>query len=102
MKIFHTSVLLLLVTLNVNTLMAQALDNAGLSSTGAAGAYSTRNLRSAYTGPSLRVRRVSDNAEADVAFDGSGAVSASSTVTITAAGSSGLSIGATLAFNTFY
>lgn len=42
------------------------LDIGGL--TGALGAYSLRKLRSAYTGNCIRVRRASDNAEADIGF----------------------------------
>ena len=38
--------------------------------TGAAAAYSLRRLSSAYTGPAIRVRRSSDNAEQDIGFDG--------------------------------
>lgn len=37
---------------------------------GAGAAYSTRKLRSAYSGSALRVRRDSDNAEADIGFSG--------------------------------
>ena len=37
--------------------------------TGASAAYSIRLLRTAYTGPIMRVRRASDNVEADVGFD---------------------------------
>ena len=37
----------------------------------AAGAYSIRKLRTAYTGSCLRVRRSSDNAESDIGFVGS-------------------------------
>lgn len=36
----------------------------------AAAAYSTRRLRTAYTGPALRVRRSLDNGEADIGFTG--------------------------------
>jgi hypothetical protein len=36
------------------------------------GGYSTRKIRNAYSGPCLRVRRASDNAEADIAFNGVG------------------------------
>ena len=36
--------------------------------TASAAAYSTRRLRSAYTGPAVRVRRSSNNAEADIGF----------------------------------
>ena len=39
---------------------------------GAAAAYSLRRLRSAYTGPALRVRRESNNDELDIYFDGQG------------------------------
>lgn len=38
---------------------------------GAAAAYSLRKLRSGYTGPCVRVRRSSDNAETDIGFSGS-------------------------------
>ena len=38
----------------------------------ASAAYSTRKLRTAYTGPALRVRRSSDNAEADIGFGADG------------------------------
>jgi hypothetical protein len=37
-----------------------------------AAAYSLRKLRSAYTGPAIRVRRSSDNAEVDIGFTVSG------------------------------
>jgi len=36
---------------------------------GAAAAYSLRRLSSTYTGPAIRVRRASDNAEQDIEFD---------------------------------
>ena len=36
---------------------------------GAAAAYSLRRLSSPYTGPAIRVRRASDNAEQDIGFD---------------------------------
>jgi hypothetical protein len=39
---------------------------------GAAAAYSLRRLRSAYTGPAVRVRRESNNDELDIYFDGQG------------------------------
>jgi fibronectin-binding autotransporter adhesin len=38
----------------------------------AAGAWSLRKLRAAYTGPAVQVRRPSDNALQDVGFDGTG------------------------------
>ncbi len=97
------SILLFIVFLCLNLCVkAQALNNAGLSSTGAAGAYSTRLLRSGFTGAAINVRRASDNAQADVSFDGTGNVSSTSTVTITNAGSSGLTVGSTLSFSSFY
>jgi hypothetical protein len=40
--------------------------------TGIQSAYSTRRLRTAYTGPLIRVRRSSDNAETNIGYDGSG------------------------------
>lgn len=39
---------------------------------GAEAAYSLRKLRSAYTGPAVRVRRSSDDAEQDIGFSGIG------------------------------
>ncbi len=41
-----------------------------LDSLSAGAAYSTRRLRTAYTGPALRVRRSSDNVEQDIGFSG--------------------------------
>jgi trimeric autotransporter adhesin len=38
----------------------------------ASAAFSLRRIRSAYTGPAVRVRRFSDNAEADIGFTSSG------------------------------
>ena len=43
------------------------LDNYG---TNIGGAYSFRKLSSTYTGECIRVRRSSDNAEADIGFNG--------------------------------
>jgi hypothetical protein len=40
--------------------------------TGAAAAYSLRWLNTDYTGPAIRVRRASDNAEQDIGFDANG------------------------------
>jgi hypothetical protein len=82
---------------------ANTLNNIGLSSaTPALAAYSLRKLSTAYTGAAIRVRRSSDNAEADVAFDGSGLVSATSVVTIKVVGTSGLTLNSTQSFSTFY
>jgi hypothetical protein len=49
------------------------LDKAGLTSSApATAAYSTRLLSSTYTGTAIRVRRTSDNSEADIGFTPSG------------------------------
>lgn len=64
-------------------------------------AYSLRKLRSSYLGFAVRVRRSSDNAEANVSFDANDVVSANSSVTITAIGTSSLTIGQVLNYNTF-
>ncbi len=82
---------------------AQGLNLAGIATTTTTAAYSTRLVNSSYTGPCLRVRRALDNAEADVAFNTTyNMLLQSSTVTITAAGSSGLTIGTTMPFDSFY
>lgn len=65
-----------------------------------AAAYSLRQLRQLYAGPCLRVRNNTNNAEGDVAFYGY-SVRTSSVVTITAAGTSGYSIGQTMTLATF-
>jgi hypothetical protein len=64
-------------------------------------AFSTRKLREAYTGFAVRIRRSSDNAQADVAFDDTNVVSNTSIVTLTTAGSSGLSVGSTYTLSDF-
>jgi hypothetical protein len=51
--------------------------------TGASAAYSIRLLRTAYTGDIMRVRRASDNVEADVGFDGSNELSLTSPISNT-------------------
>ena len=68
----------------------------------AAVAYSLRKLRTAYTGSAVRVRASTSGAEGDVSFDVNSTISASSTVTITAVGTSGLSIGQQVTFSTFW
>jgi hypothetical protein len=68
----------------------------------AAAAYSLRKLRSAYTGSAIRVRASTSGAEGDVGFDVNSTISASSTVTVTAVGASGLSIGQQVTFSTFW
>jgi len=68
------------------------LDKAGLTAaTPSSVAFSLRKLSSSYAGYAIRVRRSSDNAEANVAFDVSGTVSASSLVSFTP----GVTVGAT-------
>jgi hypothetical protein len=68
----------------------------------AAVAYSLRKLRTAYTGSAVRVRASTSGAEGDVSFDVNNTISASSTVTVTAVGTSGLSIGQQVTFSTFW
>lgn len=70
-----------------------ALDVVGLTSASPSSvAYSLRKLSTAYTGPALKVRRSSDNAEANIAFDVSGTLTSGSSATFTA----GVSVGSTL------
>jgi hypothetical protein len=103
MKFFYANCICLLLCLCLSQTYAQGLDNAGLASTTTTAAYSTRLVNSAYTGPCMRVRRSSDNAEADVAFDATyKRITIACTATITTAGSSGLIIGTTLSFGSFY
>ncbi|MEO6550764.1 MAG: T9SS type A sorting domain-containing protein [Ferruginibacter sp.] len=76
------SVLCLLQVLPVEQMVAQNyLDNVGLPTMQAVGAYSVRKLSSTYNGPAMQVRRV-DNLTANVAFDASNIVSGSSVVTL--------------------
>ena len=51
--------------------------------TGAAAAYSVRRLRTAYTGAIMRVRRDSDNVEANVGFDSNNELSLTSPISNT-------------------
>ena len=88
---------LLTVLLNLGYVTATAqniLNNAGLSISSAA-AYSTRKLSTSYSGYAMRVRRSSDNVLADIAFDASGQVSATSVATQVVGG-------ATSSFSAFY
>lgn len=64
--------------------------------------YSLRKLRTGYNGFAITVRATTTGAEADVAFDVTGWVSTSSTVTVTVSGTSGFSVGQTMAFSSFY
>ncbi|MDP9041026.1 MAG: hypothetical protein M3N30_03530, partial [Bacteroidota bacterium] len=89
--------LLYLITLScifVQTSFSQnTLDKAGLTAaTPSSVAFSLRKLSTGYSGYAIKVRRSTDNAEANVAFDASGTVSALSSVTFTP----GVTIGATL------
>lgn len=63
-------------------------------------AFSTRKLREGYTGFALRIRRSTDNAQADVAFDNTSIVSDNSIVTVAVAGG-GLAVGNTLTLASF-
>jgi sugar lactone lactonase YvrE len=78
-----------------NSLQAQnVLDQAGLTSaTPAAAAYATRKLSSSYTGAAVRIRRQSDNAVADLAFDVNGNISANSQATFVSGGTGSVSVG---------
>ncbi len=76
--------------------------NFTLTLVGPAAAYSTRLVVLGYTGKSMLVRHGTNNALADVAFDSTDAVSASSNVTITSAGTSGWSLDQTMPFSAFY
>jgi hypothetical protein len=103
MKVFIANCICLLLCVSLSQTYAQGLDLAGLPSTTTAAAYSTRLVNSSYTGPCMRVRRSSDNAEADVAFDATyKRITTACTTTITAAGTSGLTIGTTMSFGSFY
>jgi len=62
---------------------------------------STRKISRDYTGFAMRVRRNSDNAIADIAFDSNQVVSDESLVTVTNSGTSGLLIGSTLTLANF-
>ena len=63
-------------------------------------AFSTRKLREGYTGFALRIRRSTDNAQADVAFDTNNVVSDNSTLTVAVAGG-GLVVGNTIDLASF-
>jgi len=73
-------------TADSNTVTPTSLANLLLDTyTGAAVAYSLRQLRTAYTGAAIRVRRSSDNAEQDINFVG-GDLDTSSLLTFCGAG----------------
>ena len=103
MKLLDVNCICLLLCVCLSQIQAQGLDLAGLPSTTSTAAYSTRLVKSSYAGPCMRVRRSSDNAQADIAFDATAKrLKGTSTATITAAGTSGLSVGATMSFASFY
>ena len=64
-------------------------------------AYSFRKLRTAYSGFAIKIRRGTDNAEANVAFDFNEVVSATSIITVTAVGTSGLVLNQTMSYAFF-
>jgi hypothetical protein len=64
--------------------------------------YSIRKAVLGYSGPAFLVRNATNSAQANVAFDSTGKVSATSTVTITSVGTSAWTVGQTMAFSTFY
>lgn len=74
------------------------LDRFGLSPSFA---FSSRKLREAYIGYSIRLRRSTDNAQADVAFDINNVVSDNSIVTIVDVGTSALTINSTMSLSSF-
>lgn len=74
------------------------LDRFGLSPSFA---FSSRKLREAYTGYSIRLRRNTDNAQADVAFDNNNVVSDNSIVTIVDVGTSVLTLNSTMSLSSF-
>ncbi|XZF15445.1 hypothetical protein ACTHGU_04865 [Chitinophagaceae bacterium MMS25-I14] len=63
--------------------------------------YSLRRVKNSYAGYAVRIRRGTDNAEADVDFDATGIVSTASNVKVTAKGSSSLTVGQTLTYSSF-
>ena len=63
--------------------------------------FSLRRMSRGYRGASVRVRRGSDNAEADVFFDSLGVVSVNSPVVVTNVGSSGLTLNQELTYSVF-
>ncbi|MFL0163065.1 Ig-like domain-containing protein, partial [Aquirufa salirivi] len=65
-------------------------------------AFSVRKLSTSYTGKIMQVRRASDQATVDIGFDTNNELSGSSICTVVSTGTSGLSIGATLSFSTFF
>ena len=84
-------------TLNQNQFLLDQLNTTSVSA-----AYSVRKLKRTYNGYAMRVRRSSDNAIGDLAFDASGVISANSNITISSTGAGSLTLGAVYKFNTFF
>ncbi len=72
-----------------------------MTNVGPSFAYSLRKLKFSYTGFAIKVRRSTDNAEANVAFDTQEMVGGNSVVTVTAVGTSGLTLGQNLSYASF-
>jgi hypothetical protein len=64
-------------------------------------AYSLRKLKIGYNGFAIKIRRNSDNAEANVSFDNTNVVSAVSNVIVTNVGSGALTLGQNLSYSAF-
>jgi hypothetical protein len=64
-------------------------------------AYSLRKLKFGYTGFAIKIRRSSDNAEANVSFDIKNVVSSNSNVIVTNIGSGSLTLGQNINYSTF-
>ncbi len=64
-------------------------------------AYSLRKLKIGYTGFAIKIRRNSDNAEANVSFDLNDVVSSNSNIIVTNVGSGSLVLGENLSYSTF-
>jgi hypothetical protein len=101
--------IIIILLLNCNTTFAQVLpanryfNNYILDSesTSPSFAYSLRKLRAGYSGFAVKIRRGTDNAEANVQFDNFDRVSTTSIVTVTNVGTSTLTMGQNLSYNTF-
>ncbi len=97
MKLFLNALIFISGVSVVSSSFAQnTLDNAGLTSASPASvAFSLRKLSTSYSGYAIKVRRATDNAEANVAFDASGNLTAASNLTYTPGVTVGISLGTT-------
>ena len=87
---------------NSVTPTATTSSNSITSNIGPAAAYSLRKVVNAYSGPVLEVRAGTTNAEGNLSFNVSGEISLTgSQVTITVAGSSGLTVGQQVTLSDF-